>query len=83
MGSRISTLQSEKAIPVTKARQVLDPTGAGDSFRGGLIAGLVEGHDIHHCAQVGSVCASFSVECYGTQDYKFNDEEFTERWSAI
>jgi adenosine kinase len=81
-GSLIATLQSEKTIPVTKAKQVLDPTGAGDSFRGGLIAALVEGHEISHCALVGSICASFSVECHGTQDYRFSKDEFSERWGT-
>jgi adenosine kinase len=78
-GSRIVTVGGEMDVPVVKARQVLDPTGAGDSFRGGLITGLVEGHEISHCARLGSVCASFSVECYGTQEYCFNAEEFEQR----
>jgi adenosine kinase len=81
-GSIVATGQSETAVPVTKARQVLDPTGAGDSFRGGLIAGLVEGRDIHYCARKGSVCASFSVECYGTQEYLFTLDEFENRWAS-
>jgi adenosine kinase len=82
LGSRIVTEEREIGVPVAKARQVLDPTGAGDSFRGGLITGLVEGRDISHCARLGSVCASFSVECYGTQEYSFGDEEFAERLEA-
>jgi adenosine kinase len=79
LGSRIATLQGERAIPTAKAEEVLDPTGAGDSYRGGLISGLIEGKDITHCARLGSVCASFAVECYGTQEYNFSREEFEER----
>jgi adenosine kinase len=79
LGSRIATLQGEIGIPTVKAREVLDPTGAGDSYRGGLITGLVEGKEISHCARLGSVCASFAVERYGTQEYTFNSDEFNER----
>ena len=78
-GSRIYLQGGEREIPVAKARTVQDPTGAGDSFRGGLICGLVQGKDIEECARLGSVCASFSVECYGTQAYTFSLEEFEER----
>jgi adenosine kinase len=78
-GSRVSTLDGETQIPAVTARKVEDPTGAGDSYRGGLISGLVRGKGIEECARMGSVCASFAVECYGTQEYRFSLEEFNER----
>ncbi len=78
-GSKICTQSGEVYIPVSRANQVVDPTGAGDSFRGGLISGLVQGKDIVQSARMGSVCASFSVECYGTQEYRFSPKEFSER----
>jgi len=80
LGSRILTAGGEVRVPTGKARQVLDPTGAGDSFRGGLLTGLVRGKDIEQCARMGSVCASFSVECVGTQEYRFAADEFDERF---
>jgi adenosine kinase len=79
LGSRISTLDGEIKIPAARAKIVRDPTGAGDSYRGGVISGLVRGKDIEESAWMGSVCASFSVECYGTQEYTFSPEEFNER----
>lgn len=78
-GSHVSTEDIDIRIPVGKPRQVLDPTGAGDSYRGGLISGLVRGRGIEECARMGSVCASFSVECYGTQAYTFSMDEFNQR----
>ncbi len=60
-----------------------DPTGAGDSYRGGLICGLVQGRDIAECARMGSACASFTVEHYGTQEYCFTPEEFHERLQGL
>ncbi len=79
LGSVVSTPAGEINIPAIKPGKVVDPTGAGDSYRGGLISGLVRGRNIEQCAMMGSVCASFAVECYGTQDYKFNLDEFNHR----
>lgn len=79
LGSNVATPDGEIGIPVIKAARVEDPTGAGDSYRGGLISGLVRGLDIEQCARMGSVCASFAVECYGTQEYSFTQEEFNAR----
>jgi len=78
-GSQVMTTKGRIDVPVVKPRKVEDPTGAGDAYRGGLIGGLVHGKDIELCARMGSVCASFAVECYGTQDYTFSMEEFEER----
>jgi adenosine kinase len=79
MGSRVITRDCEMNIPAARAEKVLDPTGAGDAYRAGLVKGLVEGKDIKQCAKMGAVCASFAVECYGTQEYHFNLEGFEER----
>jgi adenosine kinase len=83
LGSRISMPGHEIIIPAVKPRKVEDPTGAGDSFRGGLISGLISGKDIEQCARMGSVCASFAVECYGTQEYTFTPQEFNERFKGF
>ena len=82
-GSHVFTPECERRIPAAKPKTVKDPTGAGDSYRGGLISGLAQGKDIEECARMGSVCASFAVECYGTQEYSFSPEEFHERFSGI
>ncbi len=79
-GSRIYTPENEITIPAVNPKKVEDPTGAGDSYRGGLISGLVRGMSIERSARIGSVCSSFAVECYGTQDYRFSPAEFEERF---
>jgi adenosine kinase len=79
LGSKVFTQQGEITVSAANPMRVEDPTGAGDSYRGGLISGLIRGKDIEHCARMGSVCASFAVECYGTQEYTFSPEEFNER----
>ncbi|MFH1485815.1 MAG: carbohydrate kinase family protein [Chloroflexota bacterium] len=78
-GSLVSVADGETAVPAAKPKKAVDPTGAGDSYRGGLISGLVRGLSIDHCAKMGSVCASFAVECIGTQEYRFNFDQFNER----
>lgn len=82
LGSQISLPDAEIGIPPVKAEKVEDPTGAGDSYRGGLICGLVQGKDIDECARMGSACASFAVECYGTQEYRFTADQFRDRMSG-
>ncbi len=78
-GSTVYTEGKDINIPTATARKVVDPTGAGDAYRGGLLSGLVNGKNIEESALLGSVCASFAVECYGTQVYSFTPEEFNKR----
>jgi adenosine kinase len=81
-GSLVSTQDEELKIPVVKPKKAVDPTGAGDAYRGGLIYGLVHGKSIKDCAMMGSVCASFCVEQVGTQEYRFSMEEFNDRLNS-
>jgi len=78
-GSYVYTPDYEIDIPAVKPEKVVDPTGAGDAYRAGLVKGLIHGKDIALCAVMGSVCASFAVESYGTQEYRFTPQEFGER----
>ncbi len=79
IGSHICTPDCEIDIPAIEPKRVVDPTGAGDAYRAGLIKGLIQGKDIEQCAIMGSVCASFAIESYGTQEYSFTPDEFKER----
>ncbi len=79
LGSCVSTPDYEIAIPAIKPNEVVDPTGAGDAYRAGLIKGLVQNLDIKQSAEMGSVCASFAIECYGTQGYYFSLMDFEKR----
>lgn len=69
-------------IPAALPNEVKDPTGAGDAYRAGLIKGLLISHDIEHAAKIGSVCAAYSVEVYGTQTYHFTQQSFNQRFEA-
>jgi len=80
-GSRVCTAEEETPIPVVEPSRVVDPTGAGDAYRAGLIQGLIQGESLAQSALMGSVCASFAVEHHGTQEYHFSPQEFQERLS--
>ncbi|GMU53133.1 MAG: putative adenosine kinase CbhK [Candidatus Xenobia bacterium] len=80
-GSEIFRRGSESVkIPPAKCREVVDPTGAGDAYRGGFLAGLVRGHDLDVCGRMGSVAAVFAVEHYGTQNHRYTPETFFARY---
>ena len=79
LGSRVCTPDYEIDIPAIKPKEVVDPTGAGDAYRAGLIKGLIQNLNIKQSTEMGSVCASFAIECYGTQEYYFNLMDFEKR----
>ncbi|MCP5007709.1 MAG: carbohydrate kinase family protein, partial [Planctomycetes bacterium] len=67
-----------------KADPVNDPTGAGDAFRAGLIKGfMLSENDIVHGARMGAVCAAYSVEVHGPQNFHFTPESFNERFENV
>ena len=68
-GSRGAVLFSEKVqitIDAYPIKQVLDPTGAGDTFGGGFISCLANGGTMDEALINASVLASFCVEGSGT-----------------
>lgn len=80
-GSRITVVGDEPIeVPACPAREVVDPTGAGDAYRAGFVAGLLRGLDLPTCGRMGSVSAVYAVESYGTQAHHFTREEFGRRY---
>lgn len=67
-------------IKTAKAKKVVDPTGAGDAFRAGLIKGLVNGWNLLRSAKLAAVVASYSVEEYGGQGYRFTNQDIKRRF---
>lgn len=79
-GSLVSSGSSDIEVPSAKAQNVVDPTGAGDAYRAGLLKGLAMGKDIETSAQIGAVAATYAVEKYGTQEHHYSYEDFIERY---
>jgi adenosine kinase len=81
-GSLVTNANDEIRITPAPPAKVSDPTGAGDAFRAGLIKGLVMGRSIVDAARMGSVSASFGVECQGTQCHRFTLDDFWRRFDS-
>ena len=80
-GARVESLHGE-TIKVTtpKEKSQTDPTGVGDSFRSGFVAGLAWGLNHERFAQLGSMIATYVIETTGTQEYRFTSPEFLARF---
>ena len=81
-GSLISTADSDMHVPPAKVNEVIDPTGAGDAFRSGMLKGIIMNYNLETAAKMGSVVAAYAIEEYGTQSHCFTYGEFTDRYKA-
>lgn len=85
LGSKGSYWYTEGALtkyPVAKPKQVVDPTGAGDAYRAGLIKGLIQDWPDAVTARAAALCATYAIEQYGTQEHSFTGAAFTRRFST-
>jgi adenosine kinase len=67
-------------IPSVAAERVVDPTGAGDAYRAGLLYGLVRGAPLEHGARIGALLGAMQVEHPGTQNLTFDRASFAARF---
>lgn len=79
-GSVIQTKDQTIQINPANLREVLDPTGAGDAYRAGFLAGYLLGKDLKTSGQMGSVAACYAIEKYGTTTHSFSLDEFQARY---
>lgn len=73
--------KAEYRIPAARARKVVDPTGAGDGYRAGLIRGMLAGLPWEIAGRLGSQAATFVVEVKGTQSHEYSSDEFVRRFT--
>ncbi len=66
-------------LPAVADVRALEPTGVGDAFRAGFLAGLAWDLGLERSAQIGCVLAAYVVETVGTQEYSFTARQFTAR----
>ena len=59
-------------VPVAREVARVDPTGVGDAYRAGFLAGLAWDVPLERCAQLGSLLATYAIEVVGTQEYRFD-----------
>lgn len=78
-GVTIMDRGGKKDLPACKPDQVVNPTGAGDALRAGLLFGLSKGWDLHTSVQLGAAVASLVVEQEGTLIADMDIEEIDGR----
>ena len=76
MGTEIVSSGGVLQIPAIPTTDLVDPTGAGDAFRGGLIKGLSLNLPVERAAEMGTVCGHYAIQESGTQEYSFTLEQF-------
>ena len=81
-GSTIITKETRVNVSAVVPRRIVDPTGVGDAFRGGLMKGLALGLPYAESAQIGSVAATYALEHLGGQSHSYSFQEFMERYEA-
>lgn len=59
-------------VPAVTPTQVLDPTGCGDAWRGGLLYGLERGWPLARCAALGNRLGALKVAQRGPQNYQLD-----------
>ncbi|MDE2589631.1 MAG: carbohydrate kinase family protein [Patescibacteria group bacterium] len=79
-GAEIRVGKKVYSIASVPPKNIIDPTGAGDAWRAGFLAGLNRNFDLQTCGQMGSVAASFAIEEYGTQEHRFSPQKFIQRY---
>jgi len=89
VGMRVTTLGAKGALLVTTADEVhvdavpavevVDPTGGGDAFRAGFLAGIGHGLAPERAAQLGSLVATTVLETAGAQEWSLDPERDTDR----
>ncbi|KAI0913634.1 Ribokinase-like protein [Ustulina deusta] len=65
-----------------KKGKVIDPTGGGNTFLGGLAVALAKGKGLEEAAAWGSVAASFAIEQIGVPTLGYDDEG-RETWNGV
>ena len=88
-GALLVTRKGFFALPAYPTTTVLDPTGAGDSFAGGMMgylarAGKVNATELRRALAYGTVVASFNVEDFSLgRLQRATSEEIEERYGAL
>jgi len=79
-GASVMTPDSWVDVPAVTPRRIVDPTGVGDAFRGGLMKGLALDQPYEVCARCGAVAAAYALEHLGGQSHAYTWDEFQERY---
>ncbi len=69
-------------IPPVPAAKVIDPTGCGDAFRGGLLFGLENGMDWETTGRLASLMGSIKITHQGPQNHQPSKTAIADQFKA-
>jgi adenosine kinase len=81
-GSSVITSHGRVDVEAVTPHRIVDPTGVGDAFRGGLLKGIAVGLPYPVAAQIGSVAATYALEHLGGQSHAYTLREFMQRYEG-
>jgi adenosine kinase len=79
-GSSVFTRHGSAEVAAVKPYRIVDPTGVGDAFRGGLMKGIALGLPYAAAARLGSVAATYALEHLGGLSHAYTWDEFIARY---
>jgi adenosine kinase len=75
-GSEVWINGEKDWIAPTAAAAIVDPTGCGDAYRGGLLFGLERGWPLAKAAALGNRLGSHKIAFRGPQNYPVDTAKF-------
>src|SRR6266568_6647929 len=78
-GSSVITRDRRADVAAVPPDRMVDPTGVGDAYRGGLMKGITMGLPYEMAARLGSVAATYALEHLGGQSHAYTWPEFQKR----
>jgi adenosine kinase len=79
-GARLVVDGTEIRIPSVSPDALMDPTGAGDAFRAGLMRGMQLSLPWEIAGRMGSLAATYVLEQMGTQNHHYSTQDFVTRY---
>ena len=81
-GADIYTQNKCIPIPPVPAEKLIDPTGCGDAFRGGLLFGLENAMDWETTGRLASLMGSIKISHQGPQNHQPSKDEIAEEFKS-
>ncbi len=79
-GSRIIIEGRTYEVPIVQPQSIVEPTGAGDAYRGGLLRGIQLGLPWDIAGRMGALASAYVLENIGPQGHTFNPTSFVTRY---
>lgn len=79
-GSTLTIDGNTYEIPVFPPNDIVDPTGAGDAYRAGMLRGIQLGLPWDITCRIGALCSVYVLEQMGPSSHKFTIPEFIARF---